>query len=142
MQPLHSALKRRLLAQHAHIGEAAPQRRLTAEVLRRYESLVQMHCELCRVAQSAPDSFRWPYLAKAERGAKALGAEAQSTTTTPFQKLAEQKPATAQEALRVVEDTMSEVLDYYLPYFYSVHAQWARGQQREARRVAKRAYGW
>ncbi len=140
MQSLHAALKQRLLSQHAHVGEAFPLRRLTAGVLSRYEGLVQMHCELCRIAQIEHGTFRWPYQAKEDRLAQSTSAEEQDARSTPFQKLAEQKPATAQEALHVVEDTMSEVVEHYMPYFYSVHEQWARAQQRESLRLAKRAY--
>ncbi|NUO84318.1 hypothetical protein HUU05_29950 [candidate division KSB1 bacterium] len=142
MQPLNSELKRRLLAQQAHLDAANPQRRLTAEVLERYDGLVQLHCELCRNEQPAHDALHWPYQdhQQSEKTAIARLSTEAETTSSPFQKLTEQKPATTQEARRVVEDTLSEVIDHYMPYFHSVHEQWLREQQRAARRIAKRAY--
>ena len=138
MQALNLELKQRLLAQHAHLGEANPARRLTAAVLERYDGLVQMHCELCR---TSPGSFRWPDQTKEKRDAMATHlASAEAPAATPFEKLLAQKPASPQEAVTVVEEAMSAVVDYYMPYFHSVHEQWARQQQREAVRVAKRAY--
>lgn len=139
MQTLNPLLKQRLLAQHAHLGEAHPERRLTTAILERYDGLVQMHCELCRLT---PDSFRWPYQTEEKRSAKAAAhwASDEAPAATPFEKLLAQRPASPQEAVTVVEDTMSAVVDYYMPYFHSVHEQWAREQQREAVRVAKRAY--
>ncbi len=142
MQPLNSELKRRLLEQHAHLGETNPQRRLTAEILDRYDGLVQLHCELCRNEQSAHEALHWPYQDHQQfaKTASARLSTAAETTYSPLQKLTEQKPATTPEARRVVEDTLSEVIDHYMPYFHSVHEQWLRGQQRAARRIAKRAY--
>lgn len=139
MQTLNPILKQRLLAQHAYLGEATPERRLTATVLDRYDGLVQMHCELCRITS---DSFRWPYSTEKKNGAKTAAhvESGETPAATPFDKLVAQKPASPQEAVTMVEDTMSAVVDYYMPYFHSVHEQWVRQQQREAVRIAKRAY--
>lgn len=142
MQPLNLELKRRLLAQHSPLGEAFPHRRLTAEVLNRYDGLVQMHCDLCRIAQTDKDSFHWPYenkTSQAENATRAANNEA-GAEQDPVDRLKQYAPANAKEAMHAVEDVMSAVLEHYMPYFHSVHDQWAREQQRSAMRVAKRAY--
>ncbi len=147
MQILDADLRRRLLEHHAPLGEQDPTRRLTADILERYETLVNNHFALRQIArQGIP--FQWAYgplppiQPPVEIGKTKKNVSKRSTQkparmknvqasvpdycleNSPFRILYEVNPASAQEAQSVVDNVTQEVRQRYIPDFQIVHDQW------------------
>lgn len=139
MQPLNSELKQQLVKVHACLAALPPEGRLNFEILERYDGLVHMHGELCRILQDNPETFDWPIPSTVTSFDEENGF-ALHKPGSPFDRLFGPKPKTAHEALRLVEETIRKVLAYYMPYFRGTYEVWACSQQHQIRYFAQRAY--
>lgn len=128
MLPLHPELRARLIDHHDHINTAEQNQKLTSEVLDIFEELVNRRFQLRQISKKQL-RINWRPFPTSRFNSFILCTPSANQRKiqylSPFGRLLNAQPSTAKDALDLLEDSIQELIDRFMPDFYVVHNHWA-----------------